>query len=430
MVREYKGSHSGEHGDGLVRSEFHEAMFGSPHRARLRGGQGRLRPRRACSTPARSCGRPRWTTAACSASSRTIGRCRSPTALDWSEWGGFAGAVEMCNNNGACRGARRRRHVPVLPRHRRRAASDARPRQHPAPGAVGPARPRRARRRGDARDDGAVRLVQGLQARMPDRRRHGADEDRVPAPLPPRPRAFGARPAGRLSAALCALCRAAGAAAQSAQPGAVLGAARRAASSGSAPRARCRGGPRGPIAALIRPRAGANPPPLAGERSPRGRAARRHLQPLFRAGECARRRARARPAPAIASSAPTPSAAGRCAAAAPFSPPASSTRRARRRGACSTRSPPMSRAGTPIVGLEPSCLLTLRDEFPAMLPGADTKALAGQAQLFEEFVDDRARGRPLRAAAAADAGRAPRCCTAIATRRPSPPSAPRSRRCS
>src|SRR5262249_21333671 len=29
MVREYKGSHSGEHGDGLVRSEFHEAMFGT-----------------------------------------------------------------------------------------------------------------------------------------------------------------------------------------------------------------------------------------------------------------------------------------------------------------------------------------------------------------------------------------------------------------
>ena len=28
MVREYKGSHSGEHGDGIVRSEFHENMFG------------------------------------------------------------------------------------------------------------------------------------------------------------------------------------------------------------------------------------------------------------------------------------------------------------------------------------------------------------------------------------------------------------------
>src|SRR4029078_13461805 len=29
FVREYKGSHSGEHGDGIVRSEFHEFMFGS-----------------------------------------------------------------------------------------------------------------------------------------------------------------------------------------------------------------------------------------------------------------------------------------------------------------------------------------------------------------------------------------------------------------
>ena len=28
MVRQYKGSHSGEHGDGLVRSEFHQEMFG------------------------------------------------------------------------------------------------------------------------------------------------------------------------------------------------------------------------------------------------------------------------------------------------------------------------------------------------------------------------------------------------------------------
>src|SRR5690242_8196309 len=29
MVRDYKGSHSGEHGDGIVRSEFHAAMFGA-----------------------------------------------------------------------------------------------------------------------------------------------------------------------------------------------------------------------------------------------------------------------------------------------------------------------------------------------------------------------------------------------------------------
>jgi Fe-S oxidoreductase len=51
-------------------------------------------------------------------------------------------------------------------------------------------------------------------------------------------------------------------------------------------------------------------------------------------------------------------------------------------------------AGAPIIGLEPSCLLTLRDEFPAILPGTATKALAGRAQLLEEFVDsERTAGR-------------------------------------
>ena len=47
---------------------------------------------------------------------------------------------------------------------------------------------------------------------------------------------------------------------------------------------------------------------------------------------------------------------------------------------------PAVAAGMPVVGLEPACLLTLRDEFPAMLPGAETRALAAHAQLFEEFV--------------------------------------------
>jgi Fe-S oxidoreductase len=42
--------------------------------------------------------------------------------------------------------------------------------------------------------------------------------------------------------------------------------------------------------------------------------------------------------------------------------------------------------GVPIVGLEPSCLLGLRDEFKAMLPGAETDALAAQALLLEEFL--------------------------------------------
>jgi FAD/FMN-containing dehydrogenase len=43
MVKAYKGSHSGEHGDGLVRSEFHERMYGAQDRAPVRGGEGPLR---------------------------------------------------------------------------------------------------------------------------------------------------------------------------------------------------------------------------------------------------------------------------------------------------------------------------------------------------------------------------------------------------
>jgi Fe-S oxidoreductase len=43
-------------------------------------------------------------------------------------------------------------------------------------------------------------------------------------------------------------------------------------------------------------------------------------------------------------------------------------------------------AGRAIVGLEPSCLLTLRDEFAALLPGAESDAIAEHALLFEEFL--------------------------------------------
>jgi Fe-S oxidoreductase len=45
---------------------------------------------------------------------------------------------------------------------------------------------------------------------------------------------------------------------------------------------------------------------------------------------------------------------------------------------------PWVERGVPIVGLEPSCLFSLRDEFTVML--ADSGALAKQAFLFEEFL--------------------------------------------
>ncbi len=56
--------------------------------------------------------------------------------------------------------------------------------------------------------------------------------------------------------------------------------------------------------------------------------------------------------------------------------------------------------GVPIVGLEPSCLLTLRDEYTAMFAREQTATLAARAQLFEEFLaGESAAGRlalPLR----------------------------------
>jgi Fe-S oxidoreductase len=47
---------------------------------------------------------------------------------------------------------------------------------------------------------------------------------------------------------------------------------------------------------------------------------------------------------------------------------------------------PYVQRGVPIVGLEPSCLLGLRDEFKLMLPGEETDALAELALTFEEFL--------------------------------------------
>ena len=47
---------------------------------------------------------------------------------------------------------------------------------------------------------------------------------------------------------------------------------------------------------------------------------------------------------------------------------------------------PFAKAGIAIVGLEPSCLLTLRDEALVMGLGESAEIVAGQALLFEEFI--------------------------------------------
>jgi Fe-S oxidoreductase len=56
---------------------------------------------------------------------------------------------------------------------------------------------------------------------------------------------------------------------------------------------------------------------------------------------------------------------------------------------------PHARAGRPIVGLEPSCLLSLRDEIPALLPGKDADLVSRHAVLFEEFIAAKSRDADL-----------------------------------
>src|SRR5690349_1149781 len=102
MVREYKGSHSGEHGDGLVRSEFHEAMFGGRIVRAFEEIKDSFDPK-GLFNPGKIVRAPKM-------DDRSLFRFKPDyhplpidTTLDWSEWGGFAAAAEMCNNNGACR---------------------------------------------------------------------------------------------------------------------------------------------------------------------------------------------------------------------------------------------------------------------------------------------------------------------------------------
>lgn len=58
---------------------------------------------------------------------------------------------------------------------------------------------------------------------------------------------------------------------------------------------------------------------------------------------------------------------------------------------------PWAGRNVPIVGLEPSCLLTLRDEYPELVRTEEARAVAGASFLLDEFlVRERARGLELR----------------------------------
>jgi FAD/FMN-containing dehydrogenase/Fe-S oxidoreductase len=106
MVREYKGSHSGEHGDGIVRSEFHESMFGSRIIADFKEVKERFDPGHTLNS-GKIVDAPKMDDRSLFRYPPTYAIGDLKTVLDWSAYpgagGGFQGAVEMCNNNGACR---------------------------------------------------------------------------------------------------------------------------------------------------------------------------------------------------------------------------------------------------------------------------------------------------------------------------------------
>jgi len=107
LVREYKGAYSGEHGDGLVRSEWIAPFFGPRLTAALGeikswfDPKGLMNPGKIVN-PSKQDDRGLFRFKP----GYTVANIR--TGLDWSEWGrdaagGLASAVEMCNNNGHCR---------------------------------------------------------------------------------------------------------------------------------------------------------------------------------------------------------------------------------------------------------------------------------------------------------------------------------------
>lgn len=106
LVLKYKGSHSGEHGDGIARSEFHEKMFGKQlvsafKEVKQRFDSGNL------FNPGKIVDAPRMNDRSLLRYMPGYSMQDATSRLDWSHWsgaaGGLQGAIEMCNNNGACR---------------------------------------------------------------------------------------------------------------------------------------------------------------------------------------------------------------------------------------------------------------------------------------------------------------------------------------
>ena len=123
LVRKYKGAYSGEHGDGLCRGEWIEWQFGPKINDAFRALKNHLDPANLLN-PGRIIDPPKMTDEGLFRYPPTYRTIALRPVFDWSAWdvqnnpvteettapgtggdttGGFAKAVEMCNNNGHCR---------------------------------------------------------------------------------------------------------------------------------------------------------------------------------------------------------------------------------------------------------------------------------------------------------------------------------------
>src|SRR3974390_2460183 len=93
MVRAYKGSHSGEHGDGIVRSEFHPAMFGERLAADFAQVKDRFDPQ-GLFNPGKIVRAPKFDDRSLLRYAEDYHVDEFPTQLDWSAYPGAGGGFQ------------------------------------------------------------------------------------------------------------------------------------------------------------------------------------------------------------------------------------------------------------------------------------------------------------------------------------------------
>ena len=102
LVKQFKGAYSGEHGDGLVRSEWIEPILGERLTRTLAQVKELFDPK-GLMNPGKIVHPSRMDDRSLFRFKPGHAAPKLDTVLDWSEWGGFDRAAEMCNNNGHCR---------------------------------------------------------------------------------------------------------------------------------------------------------------------------------------------------------------------------------------------------------------------------------------------------------------------------------------